>query len=335
MGDLLVVGLDLRNEQEVYCDETRLEELRPRGYSGDRSLVCALCYAGVEAPVGSQVPLVVRGREGGERRPHFAHPAGRAPDGGHAPESVWHLEAKHQLARWARSRPNVAHVHVERWTPDLKRRADVEVRLTDETRLALEAQATRLSDPEWIARHRDYRAQGMIDAWVWWPGLRFHHWVVSKNGLPLWQLDPVDGSLSLLAGRPHPKPSRWWAEPDAAVFALHSPPCSRDRISRLTRPLSGFGLSRGGIVLPGDLRKRLSRERKRITSEARRLHQREQADEATRRGERNRTGEHMARADDVIAEPAHNPIESPPQSYHCAQCYAKAIIQWRRTNNGT
>jgi hypothetical protein len=69
-----VVGLNLGTNEEVYCDETRLEELRTHGYAGDRSLVCALCYAGQEAPVGTRVPLIVRGREGGERRAHFAHP---------------------------------------------------------------------------------------------------------------------------------------------------------------------------------------------------------------------------------------------------------------------
>jgi hypothetical protein len=38
-------------------------------------------------------------------------------------------------------------VRIERWTPDMKRRADVEVRLVDDTRFALEAQATRITDP--------------------------------------------------------------------------------------------------------------------------------------------------------------------------------------------
>jgi hypothetical protein len=60
----LVVGLNLGTNEEVYGDETRLEELRTHGYAGDRSLVCALCYAGRDSSPG-----------------------------GHAPESVWHLEA--------------------------------------------------------------------------------------------------------------------------------------------------------------------------------------------------------------------------------------------------
>ena len=103
----------------------------PAATSGRRTLVCALCHAGTDAEPGTRVPLVVRGREGGLRRPHFAHPPGQAPVGGHHPESVWHLSAKVVLADWARRQPDVINVAVERFTPDRARRSDVRIRFRD------------------------------------------------------------------------------------------------------------------------------------------------------------------------------------------------------------
>ncbi|RVU14830.1 hypothetical protein EOT10_40290 [Streptomyces antnestii] len=89
------------------------------------------------ADPGTKVPLLARGRIGGLVRPHFAHPAGMAPPNGHRHETVWHINAKHRLARWAKSRHNVEGVVLEQWTDDRNRRADVHVLLRDGTRLAL------------------------------------------------------------------------------------------------------------------------------------------------------------------------------------------------------
>ena len=116
--DLLVIGLDLATGQEVHAGDRSVPAWRRKGHNGDQSLVCRQCYEGVDLPGGPRVvPLVPRGRVGGVRRAHFAHPAGMAPPGGrHNPESSWHSLAKHALARWARWQGTQA--RVEAYTPD-------------------------------------------------------------------------------------------------------------------------------------------------------------------------------------------------------------------------
>jgi len=118
MSDLLVVGLDLRTGAEAHIDDAPTEYWYAKGNRGDQSLVCLLCFIGDEAPEGTRVPLVVRSRTGGRVRPHFAHPPGTAPANGHSPESLWHLTAKDQLARWAATQPGVVNAEPERWTAD-------------------------------------------------------------------------------------------------------------------------------------------------------------------------------------------------------------------------
>ena len=81
--DLLIAGLDLETSCEVDVSGADREYWHVRCYSGRRTLVCALCYAGIDAEPGTRVPLVVHWRTGGLRRPHFAHPPGQAPAGGH------------------------------------------------------------------------------------------------------------------------------------------------------------------------------------------------------------------------------------------------------------
>ena len=92
--------------------------------------------------------------------------------GGHHPESVWHLAAKAVLADWARRQPDVINVAVERFTPDRVRRSDVRIRFRDGRQVAMEVQATPLTDHEWSARHTDYQRQGITDVWLWRPGIR-------------------------------------------------------------------------------------------------------------------------------------------------------------------
>lgn len=139
-GDLLVVGLDLATGQEVHVDERSYAEWRKAGYNAAQTLVCCACYHGLDAPRGTRIPLVTRGRLGGRVRMHWAHPPHQAPVGGHHPETMWHLTGKLALALWARRQSNVAAVRVEQWTPEHNRRADVMVELRDRQRIALEVQ---------------------------------------------------------------------------------------------------------------------------------------------------------------------------------------------------
>lgn len=262
--DLLVVGFDLRTGREVHVAEQPAEYWRARGYPhGDATLICCYCYRGIDAPQGTRTPLVVRGRLGGQVRTHFAHPPGQAPAAGHHPESVWHLNAKHTLARWAHTQSAVATVHIEQWTPQRKRRADVMVTLTDGTRLALEAQKELLTDGRFQARHRDYAAQSIHDVWFWRPGLQVPHAVLAE-ALPVWFLDPGATQVTTLVARPHIRPHQWWQLPDLAVFAPHHPPCALDSTDRIRFELQDLGLDQHGAILPRALREKLDGDHERV-----------------------------------------------------------------------
>jgi hypothetical protein len=102
VADLYVCGLDLSTGRVVQADQREVWEWRPKGHNGDGTLVC---HHGTGSPDGAPVvvPLVPRGRIGGTRRRHFAHPPGVAPAGGHSPETAWRWEVKHRLCRWVQA----------------------------------------------------------------------------------------------------------------------------------------------------------------------------------------------------------------------------------------
>jgi hypothetical protein len=266
-NDLLVVGFDLETRREVHVAEETSEHWRRRGYGGTEQLVCFYCFHGFEAPAGTRVPLLTRGRLGGRVRLHFAHPPGQAPLGGHHPETVWHITTKHALARWARTRAGVAAVRLEQWTPDQDRRADVAVRLEDGTRLALEAQRLLMTDDAWRARHRDYERAGIVDVWFWRPGVQFPH-VVLDEGLPVWFYVASKGAVWTAFGRAHARGRRWWETEDLAVFGLHHPPCALDDLERQAMPLGELGLGPGGAVLPEGLQNKLQESQQSAREEA-------------------------------------------------------------------
>lgn len=250
-GELLAVGFDTGAGRAVHVDDHDLDHWRERGHGGTRTLVCHLCLLGFEARAGSRIPLVVRGRIGGTRRPHFAHPPGRAPRGGHHPETLWHLTSKTAIARWAAAQGDVASVRLEEWTPDRLRRADVAAHLADGSRIVLEAQARLLTDASWTARHRDYRSQGIRDVWFFKPG-GANARVVLAHGQPLWQFDPFTQTVDGFLGRGHPTTGRWWEHEDQGPYALHHPPCPLDELVRFRVPLAELRLSASGIALPDE-----------------------------------------------------------------------------------
>jgi hypothetical protein len=254
--DLLVIGFDLETGREVHVSERSSEQWRRIGYGGTGQLVCFYCLRGFEAAPGTQVPLVTRGRLGGKVRRHFAHPPGRAPAGGHHPETVWHLTTKHTLAVWARSRPSVARVRLEQWTQDHDRRADVEVLLHDGTKVALEAQRMLMTDDGWRVRHRDYIRQGVVDVWFWRPRVHFPH-IVLDEGLPVWFYSVSKREAATSLGQPHARRGQWWDVPDLSVFGLHHPPCPLDALERVSMPLTSLELGPTGAILPEDLQDRL------------------------------------------------------------------------------
>ncbi|WP_067666087.1 competence protein CoiA family protein [Nocardia miyunensis] len=235
-----------------------MRQLRAKGYLGDRTLVCALCYAGVGTASGAVVPVVVRGRIGGDRRPHFAHPPGLGPTGGlHAPESVWHLASKAVLTAWARKQPGVIEVRNEVWLPHGQRRCDVQVLFADGSQVALEAQSSRLSDSAWATRHHDYRSADVLDEWFWHADHPTPWMMLADTEHPrqIWILDPWRGVLTLLAGAPHPYTSGARA---LQYRVEHLPPCVRDDLIPYEVGLSQLTLTRDGIDIPAHLRRRLA-----------------------------------------------------------------------------
>lgn len=268
--DLLVVGLDLETGDEVHVTDDTRDYWRARDYSGRRTLVCALCYAGIDAAPRTRKPVVVRGRDGGVRRTHLAHLPRQAPVGGHHSESVWHLSAKAVLADWARRQPGVADLAIERFTPDRTRRSDVRVYFDDGRQVALEVQATLLTDREWSARHADYQRQGITDVWLFPPRARTH-WIVAAHGQALWELDPSEELTYLLLGAAHDRPVGWWAGDNLHLYAQHVPPCAGDTLVRRELGLNAIGLTADGLVIPDSVQREINNDHAAVRTAAERI----------------------------------------------------------------
>lgn len=321
--DLLVVGLDLDTGRHVHIEDRPMDQWRTLGYRHRESLVCAACFLGLDGvPAGTRVPLIPRGRIGGARRHHFAHPPHMAPPGGHHPETLWHLEAKAQLERWARSLPNVSEVRQEQWTPGRERRADVHVHLADGSRLALEAQSSLITDPLWQQRHRDYAAAGIRDIWFMRPGTALPHVLLAEQSA-VCILDLADHQVRVLWGHPHPRTGRWWENEDLSRFALHHPPCAGDDLHEETVPLAQLGLHSGGLVLSEDLEHKLAAEHQDIRHKAAEA-RRQAAEQDNRRAHQldARAGHHRAHPSPTPpSRPARQPARrAVPPRPRCAVC---------------
>jgi len=244
-ADLLVVGLDLVTGREVHAGDRRTEKWYEKGHNGDRTLVCLACYEGADLPDGPRtVALVPKGREGGARRQHFAHPPGMAPPGGqHSPESLWHAEGKQAIREWAEAQGFTA--WVEARTADGRRRSDVEVILPGGHRLAVELQRGELSDAEWIARHEDYARAGITDLWLYHPDTRVPR-VIFRHGQPGWRFDLGARTLGLVHAQPSPADARTSPRP-AQCRAVHWPPCPADQLATQWMPLASARLTPDGI----------------------------------------------------------------------------------------
>lgn len=316
--DLLVVGYDLGSGEEVHIGDQPLEHWRARGYGRAEQVVCLYCWNGVDAPSGTRVPLLARGRIGGLVRPHFAHPPGTAPVGGHHPETVWHVTAKHRLARWARSLPQVARVQLERWTPGRERRADVWVQLHTGAVLALEAQSELITDELWQARHRDYAANGIRNVWFLRPGTRVPH-VLFAEGIPAWTLYHREGEAAARLGEPHWRGPQWWTK-ELRLFAPHHPPCAGDPVTTERFALGELGLDAGGVTLPPRVLERLADAVARVRGEA------DAAGDAAARARR-------ARPNTAVRSPARTPRRPAPAGPRCEVCglrLAEVLASGRR-----
>jgi len=257
VADLLVVGLDLVTGLEVHAEDRETWEWWKKGHNGDQTLVCLACYQGADLPGGPQVvALVPRGRVGGARCRHFAHPPGMAPPGGrHSPESLDHSAGKQALRGWAASQGFAA--RVEAWTADSRRRSDVEAILPGGVRVAIELQCSEITDTEWVARHEDYVRAGITDVWLWHPRLQVPR-VVFQYDQPGWRFDLEAGKIGLHYAHPDPAAVRAASEPRGCGL-VHSPPCPEDRLATLWMPLESARLTWHGIELPAEATAELAR----------------------------------------------------------------------------
>jgi hypothetical protein len=258
VDDLLVVGLDLATGQEVHAGDRESWEWYGKGHNGDQTLVCRECYDGTDLPGGPRrVALVPKGRKGGARRAHFAHPPGMAPPGGrHNPETLWHAEGKQLLRQWAQKQGAAA--QVEAWTDDGRRRSDVAITLPGGDRLALEVQLGDITDAEWLARHNDYVQAGITDVWLWHP----QSWiprVVFDRGQPGWRLDLTASRIGLVHAQPAPVTGIRASETSRCI-AVHWPPCPDDPLDTLWMPLAAAQLAAEGIEPSADAATELARQ---------------------------------------------------------------------------
>jgi Competence protein CoiA-like family len=86
--------------------------------------------------------------------------------GNHAPETLFHQQAKALLVRWIRQVTLDVVACVEGPTPSGARRADVMLQWPDGHRVAIEIQYSPLSVQSWRERHASYQQQGIVDVWL-------------------------------------------------------------------------------------------------------------------------------------------------------------------------
>jgi hypothetical protein len=140
------------------------------------------------------------------KRDGFSHYCGF---GGHKLESLFHQQAKALIVSWVQKRYPAADARMEVATAGRERIADVMLTGRDGRRVAVEIQYSPLTTDAWQVRHESYKAQGIIDVWLFGhygkqmqPGyLRghvelsvLHQWLLSA-GLPLFWINPITAQI--------------------------------------------------------------------------------------------------------------------------------------------
>ena len=255
MSELQVPGLDLATGREVAVGDRKTSEWKRKGHNGDGTLVCLECYLGADRPDGPRiVPLVPRGKVGGARQPHFAHPPGMAPPGArHSPESAWHSQTKHRMRRWAMAQGAAA--RIEARTADGRRRTDVSVSLPGGSTLAVEVQFSSITDAEIVARGEDYRQAGSTVVWVWRDNPPH---VLYEFGQPGWMYDLDLDRIGLVCGEAHA--GRLEDAGGIRTLSAHWPPCPGDATTVRWMPLADLRLTADGLCASEQVLKRLAEE---------------------------------------------------------------------------
>ena len=141
------------------------------------------------------------------RRDGFRHFPGA---GGHAPESLFHLQGKTTVMRWLRARHPASEVALEvPLDAGRSRIADVLITARTGERLAIEVQYASLRVREWQNRHLDYADASVPDIWLFGhyggqmkiagPDVKVSdvHRAVVAAGQPLVWLNPIRDELAI------------------------------------------------------------------------------------------------------------------------------------------
>jgi hypothetical protein len=167
---------------------------------------CLLCP--IPDCAASALKVVARSPRG---RDGFSHLPGA---GGHAAESLFHLQGKARIAQWlTQCYPNSLVVEEQASNAARDRIADVMITARSGHRVAIEIQYAALPPDKWLERHADYVKQGITDVWLfghtgaqmklnrsdWREGdvkLNPTHEAVVAAGLPLLWFNPVLGQVA-------------------------------------------------------------------------------------------------------------------------------------------
>ncbi|MEV6676304.1 hypothetical protein AB0N09_05465 [Streptomyces erythrochromogenes] len=279
----LLLAYDTGTDTIVRITDQGPDYWTARAYSGTRQIICLLCAYGYDIPTHQSVPLVHKGKIGGQVRRHWAHPPSTGPEGGHSPESVWHMHAKLFAAQWARTLPNVADARLEIPTADRSRRSDVLVTLTSGARLALEPHCYERTDREWELWLADHRAAGITPVLLLHPDLAPAHVLWAEGHCQVWQLHLTiaeagdSAELAAFMGGGHERTGPWW-EGSLTPYAPHWPPCPGDTVTVTDGfPFSGLVVDENGICC-GDLEGLIEQGRALIGVEAAAVRRRVEAE---------------------------------------------------------
>jgi hypothetical protein len=141
------------------------------------------------------------------KRDGFSHMPG---SGGHLPEGLFHQQSKALIASWVRGNWPGVRADVELATETRDRIADVMLTWVDGARVAVEIQYSAITVDAWLERHLSYRAQGIVDVWLFGhTGNHMHtshtgqlslspvHEAVVAAGLPLLWINPISAEIGM------------------------------------------------------------------------------------------------------------------------------------------
>ncbi|WP_146073355.1 hypothetical protein [Cryobacterium sp. N22] len=221
--------------------------------------------------------------------------------GGHAPESLFHMQSAEMIARWLRGRyPRSTVVKEEASNARRERVADVMLTAADvaRTRMAFEIQYSPITDVRWSERHRSYAKQEITDVWLFGHfgtqlrttrdqvKLNPAHEAAAKSGLALW-VNPITEQIATVV-----------TQADVGDGLMRAVPCRSGRGELLAVPLSSFGFRGTRFTCP-EFEELLEAEvlavAEAASEERRRVAAQRSAAEAQKRAERVARAESEAR----------------------------------------